>query len=286
MGLTKIEWAKYTFNPWWGCTKVSPGCKFCYAEALDNRHSKDGGHWGKGAPRRLLSDANWKGPETWNRKAEKGGVRDRVFCGSMCDIMEEAGPLSERLRLWELIEATPNLIWMLLTKHPDNYGDMLPVPWLRRPLTNVWLGTSVENQEYADLRLYTLLRVPAALHFVSYEPALGPVNWEPWLEPEGDRAAIRWIIQGGESDPYGLRSKRTVARAIHPDWIRSTRDQCAAARIPFLFKQWGEFGPAERGAALSSVIAGGETIFGMKRMGKKAAGNIIDGRQHLEVPEY
>lgn len=324
MGLTKIEWADYTFNPWWGCTKVSPGCEFCYAEALDGRFAKGKPHWGPGAPRREMGEAHWRQPEVWNRKAGREGIRPRVFCGSMCDIMDDEAPASARVMLWTLIEATPNLIWMLLTKRPENYPTMLPEAWHNDSRPNVWLGATVEDEPRAQERMGKLLIMPAARHFVSYEPALGLVDWRPWLSgvcaacatpkslcdswreseggflkccPDCDHerhpVGLDWVIQGGETDPYGLRSKRTVARPIHPDWIRQTRDQCAAAGVPFFFKQWGEFGidesadPGWVGDGYVEIQAvAGDKIAGMKRMGKKRAGNAIDGQQHLEVPTY
>lgn len=221
---TKIEWTAtvradgsvvpgYTFNPWWGCVKVSPGCAHCYAEAFDRRthgterHTDARGvvrepHWGNDAPRRFFGDAHWRQPIAWNRAAEKAGERRRVFCASMADVFEDRPDLvAPRARLFALIDATPTLDWLLLSKRPENIGRLLveAADWgkantsldhiaLRewgqghgQPFPNVWLGTTVENQEQADLRIPLLLQVPAAVRFLSVEPMLGPVDLSPWL---------------------------------------------------------------------------------------------------------
>lgn len=197
---SKIEWTDHTFNPWWGCTKVSPGCKFCYAETLATRWDKD--VWGPKKPRRMMSEAYWKQPERWNREAEATGVRRRVFCASMADVFEahdtmpaesfEAVAMA-RIRLLALIASTPNLDWQLLTKRPKYARFILGMPktWDevnqelfrrcrpvlpgtaqcyasgRRVLENVWMGTSVENQNEADERIPELLQIPAKVRFLS-----------------------------------------------------------------------------------------------------------------------
>jgi len=116
---TTIAWTHHTFNPWIGCTKVSMGCDNCYAETLDHRWGDD--NWGKGKPRRITSDSNWRQPLAWNRAAANAGRIDKVFCGSMCDVMDDEAPAGGRERLWELIDQTPHLIWQLLTKRPHRY---------------------------------------------------------------------------------------------------------------------------------------------------------------------
>src|SRR5690606_3921590 len=166
---SKIEWCDHTFNPWWGCVRVSPACRFCYADTQARRY----GHqvWRKRGPRRLLSDANWAKPLKWNRDAEKSGVPAKVFCASIADVFEDHPDVAEpRKRLWNLIEATPWLRWLLLTKRPENIAAM--APWGAEWPPHVWVGTSVENQRFAEERIPILLRVPAAVLFLSCEPLL------------------------------------------------------------------------------------------------------------------
>lgn len=173
---TKIEWCHHTFNPWRGCTKVSPGCTNCYAETLSARNPSVLGTWGPKGTRVVASESYWRQPFAWNRAAEKAGERRRVFCASLADVFEDRRDLEEpRRRLWDLIRATPHLDWLLLSKRPQNFW-MLPATWKSAPQPNVWLGVSVENQEYADERIPVLLDTPAAVRFLSCEPLLGPLD--------------------------------------------------------------------------------------------------------------
>lgn len=238
---TKIEWADHTFSPWTGCTKVSPACDHCYAEGW----AKRSGHvkWGSGQPRRRTSDANWRMPLKWNREAERTGVRPRVFCASLADVFDNAVDPQWREDLFDLIAATPNLDWLLLTKRIGNVGNMLPVPFdFDKHFPNVWLGATVVNQEEADRDIPKLLAVPAAKRFLSIEPMLGPVdlnyvrqriqarrsqlaraiNGETWLD---------WVIVGSESGPGARRDPNMVS------WVASLRDQCVNAGVAFLWKQ-------------------------------------------------
>jgi len=228
---TKIEWTTHTFNPWWGCTKVSDGCKFCYAELLSNRY----GHhvWGAGKPRRLLSDKHWKEPIKWNAQAERDGLRNRVFCASMADVFEEEAPVQELNRLWSLIRQTPMLDWQILTKRPERIAANLPFDW-GGGYRNVWLGTSVEDGRVID-RIGHLIAIPAIVHFLSLEPLIGPL---PNLPLEN----IQWVIVGGESGPG--------ARPIDEDWVLEIQLQCRATGIPFFFKQWGGVKKLKNGRAL------------------------------------
>src|ERR1051325_9210230 len=149
---TGISWTDHTFNPWWGCVKVSPACDSCYAETWAHRT----GHevWGKDAPRRFFGDRHWQEPLHWNEQAAKDGQRRKVFCASMADVFERRDDLNEsRSRLWKLIEATPLLDWLLLTKRPYNISLMIPVYWLQNPVPNAWFGVTAENEEYAQRRL-------------------------------------------------------------------------------------------------------------------------------------
>lgn len=315
MGKTKIQWTSskdgspgYSFNPWWGCTKVSPGCANCYAE----RESKRFGHdvWGAGKPRRTFGDKHWAEPLAWDIEAAKSGVRKRVFCGSMCDWCDEEAPVGVVPRLFDLIERTPNLDWLLLTKRPERINQVVPPKYYYESNfpRNIWLGTTTENQAMFDARWPVLqgeaYNLKAALTFLSIEPMLGPVDisealeevnvgdeeHDHWLKP------VDWVIVGGESG--------THARIMHPAWARSVRDQCVRADIPYFFKQWGEYIPASyygalwpAGAAWGVYGLDGKLVdqsidapepagaVTMLRVGKKAAGDMLDGRQWHQFPK-
>jgi protein gp37 len=222
---TGISWTDHTFNPWWGCTKVSPGCINCYALKDSERYGHD--VWDPNNPRRELSDANWDLPLKWNLHAEMRQKRARVFSGSMCDWAEDHPQVNSiRPRLWDLIHRTPALDWQLLTKRADRIKDLLPTDW-KNGYPNVWIGVSVENQEYANLRIPYLLAIPATTHFISYEPALGPINFVRLIGNQASPAI--WIIYGGESGPK--------FRPDDDNWARATRDQCAAMNLTFYRKQ-------------------------------------------------
>jgi protein gp37 len=230
-----ITWCHHTFNPWIGCTKVSPACDHCYAETWDNRFS--GNRWGPKAERTRTKD--WYSPIKWNRQAQEQGIRFRVFCASLADVFDNKVPPEWRDDLWELIRKTPYLDWLILTKRPQNIQKMLPDDW-SDGYPNVWLGISVENQAEADRRVTILANIPAAIRFLSCEPLLGRVDickylniwWnqtqDKWIQERPP--LIHWVITGGESGPH--------YRHANPDWFRSLRDQCAVAGVPFLFKQW------------------------------------------------
>ena len=165
---SKIEWTDHTFNPWIGCQKVSPGCDNCYAEALmDKRYRKV--EWGPHGERKRTSEANWKLPFRWARTAEATGKRPRVFCASLADVFDNQVPPGWRMDLFALIECTPQLDWLLLTKRPENIRKMVPLFWQEPKLTNVWLGTTAEDQEHFDHRWNILSQVPASVRFISYD---------------------------------------------------------------------------------------------------------------------
>lgn len=313
---SNIEWCDHTFNPWIGCTKVSPACDNCYAEAHDNRFG--GGHWGPHAPRRRTSESNWKKPLTWNRKAGKDGTRPRVFCASLADVFDNKVPEDWRSDLWELIRATPNLDWLLLTKRPQNFQKMLPDDW-GSGYRNVWLGTTVENQKEADRRIPHLLRVPCVIRFLSCEPLIQPIDlnrihetfdgglgqkWEScitgrafdvWSDRDTEGwPKIHWVIVGGESGPH--------ARPMNPNWVRSLRDQCQAANTAFFFKQWGEWAPLlpdHEGRGDWEIIDAGGIVdipddrwpdedageAPILKIGKKKAGRTLDGKIWNQTPE-
>jgi protein gp37 len=236
---TKIEWADDTFNGWWGCTEISDACDHCYARELAARFGKD--LWGD-KDRELKSGANWAQPLKWQRDADRFeaeyGRKRFVFTASMSDVFDNQVDPAWRARLWDLIRQCDRLIWLVLTKRPQNIRKMLPPDW-GTGWQHVWLGTTVEHQEAANRNISALMLVPAFKRFLSCEPLLGPINLTDWqTEPEGYWGALEfidWVIAGGESGPK--------ARPSHPDWIRSLCDQCKAADVPFLFKQWGSWLP-------------------------------------------
>lgn len=318
---SKIQWCDATFNPWRGCTKVSEGCRGCYAEAQSKRNPLTLGVWGPGGTRVVASESMWREPLKWERLAREGklpdgtpnpdGHRPRVFCASLADVFEQwDGPMADaagnrlhrgdglvggavrsshwysespcddsgaplltaddvRARLLCLIHQTPGLDWLLLTKRPEHVratltrmaergddGGDLAKQWLYdSPMPNVWIGTSVENQAAADARVPHLLRVPAAVRFLSCEPLLGPVrlkdvpglNKLPGVHVMEGRgpAGIDWVIVGGESGPG--------ARPFDLAWARSLRDQCEAAGVPYFLKQLGERPYIEGSAGRSAL---------------------------------
>ncbi len=334
---TPVEWKNEmttfipgaTFNIVIGCTKVSPACKNCYAATMDERWNGD--HWGPNKRRKQMSEAYWKKPLSWNKEAAAAGIKRKVFCSSMADWCEDHPDLVEpRRRLFELIEQTPNLIWLLLTKRPENILRFIPENWKIRPRANVWYGTTVES-EYYLWRVHELCKVPAMFRFVSMEPLLGPVNMSPYINSAAystgaifsDRYAfngngkIHWVIAGGES------GKKSDIRLSNPNWFISLRDQCKEKIVPFFFKQWGEY--YTRDIILSSgepvfrefrnmqhwidkaptwvnggrciSIDGTECKIGahfenckypvtiMHYVGKKKAGNVLDGTTYTEMPD-
>jgi len=219
------KWWNHSFNPWMGCTKVSPACKNCYAEAGAKRFGQ--AEWGPGATRQIVSDPTWKRPIKWNREAEEKGTRARVFCASWADIFEDRPELdAPRARLFALIERTPHLDWLLTTKRPQNIARMIPPSWRGAMPKNVWLGKTTESQKYADERIPHLIECRAVVTFVSVEPQLGPIDLSGYL------GQLDWVICGGES---GSRARPTQVA-----WARSIRDQCRAAGVSFFFKQWGQ----------------------------------------------
>jgi protein gp37 len=216
---TIIGWTDHTFNIIWGCTKVSPGCKNCYADTLADRYGWD--VWGPNKARRTFGDKHWGEPLKWNSRAETERQRRRVFCGSMCDVFEDHPTVREQIeKLWPMIRRTPWLDWQLLTKRPERIAENLPRDW-EGGYPNVWLGASIENNEYAN-RADFLRAIPATVRFVSYEPALGPLD-------ELDLTGLDWIIYGGESGP--------VYRQHDLAWPRQMRQRCSAAGIAFFYKQ-------------------------------------------------
>lgn len=350
---TAISWCDSTFNPWIGCTKISPACDHCYAARQDAFRKWTPEGWG--GPRRRTSAALWKKPGQWNAaqfvqcaacghrcdlqdfhaidgpadwtmcpacsSADWHGARRRVFCASLADVFDNQVPPEWRRDLFLLIAKTPHLDWLLLTKRIGNAWPMMQeVARMcgggERPMENVWLGATICNQEEAERDIPKLLTTPAQVRFLSIEPMLGDVRLGSWLQRSPSAAfaagkvtadmpawtrigstALDWVICGGESGPH--------ARPMHPDWVRSLRDQCAAAGVPFHFKQWGEWTPGEnverqRGTIDTAFLwDDGWHIYPLNlatdhghiddqpdlyRVGTKAAGRLLDGVEHNGFP--
>lgn len=277
---TKIEWCSHTFNPWRGCTKISPGCAHCYAEALSKRNPKVLGIWGDNGTRVVASESAWKEPLKWDRQARQAGERHRVFCASLADVFENREELvNPRIRLFHLMHMTPSLDWLLLTKRPEFAREWLEGSAIQGlwPCDNVWLGTSVENQDQADKRIPILLQTPAKVRFLSVEPLLGPVDLdfpqnncdqpspesecpdcggdvacegEGWrcVEHSGMHIGCGWKSDGWNDEPDARPSIDWViiggesgphARPCDLAWIRSIVRQCRAAGVPVFVKQMG-----------------------------------------------
>lgn len=268
---SKIEWTHHTFNPWWGCTRVSEACVHCYAERWANRLGQN--LWGPKSPRRFFSEKHWAEPKKWNEEAKKSRTRVRVFCASMADVFEDRRDLDPwRTKLWTLIQETPYLDWLLLTKRPHLVNRM--VPWVDQWPENVWVGTTVEDQEAANERLPYLQKIPAKIRFISAEPLLGPLNIDEWLGP-----SIDWVITGGESGPK--------ARPSSPSWFRKLLEDCTSSQVPYHFKQWGDWAPKrkqsnEDNKKRASTVDDGTVMI---RIGKIAAGRTLDGRTWNGLPK-
>lgn len=305
---SKIEWCHHTFNPWWGCEKVSPACAFCYAERDAARFAP--GLWGRNGQRRFFGDKHWNEPLLWNKACGMTGRRDRVFCASMADVFEDREDLiPHRARLLKLIEHTPHLDWLLLTKRPENIaghiGQAITLESMRTDdahraanrwlgfFRNVWLGTTAEDQPNFDQRWPVISQLRPSVIFISAEPLLGPIQLpEDFLVPDfaedDPRHVRRWMIVGGESGPH--------ARAMHPDWARRLRDDCELEDIPFFFKQWGEWREAHSGDAIDShpiLMLNAHNYYcqednleiPMIRVGKKNAGRLLDDKEWSEFPQ-
>ena len=326
---SKIEWTDASWNPVTGCTKVSDGCKHCYAERnwarLAAPRSKPNIYTGRDFtdvrchPEKLDIPLRWTKPR-------------RIFVNSMSDLFHESVPDSFIDKVFAVMALADHHIFQILTKRPERmlawsrreHSRTAPVeamaelyvdhpemaerwpfdserarklgmnPW---PPPNVWLGISCEDQATADERIPLLLQTPAAVHWVSLEPLIGPINLETWLLSSygmADKAnKINWVIAGGESGPR--------ARPSHPVWFRSLRDQCQTAGVPYFFKQWGQWAPHPHppkpghytGAGIFLRIDGklgeqgdwwGGTAHAMDKVGKKSAGRTLDGRTWDEYP--
>lgn len=277
---TTIEWTHHTFNPWWGCVKVSAACDHCYAETWAKRLGDK--VWGAKSDRKFFTDAHWKEPLKWDRDAETAGVRRRVFCASMADVFENRPDLVQsRLRLLQLIDATPHLDWLLLTKRIHLVRKQLPIGY-EFP-ANVWLGATVENQDSADKRIKHLLDFTTpTVRFLSCEPLLGPIDLNKWLKFSNKGTRVDWVIAGGESGPG--------SRPMEPHWPDGLREQCTAAGVAFHFKQWGHWAPIElaadamtRRTPIHVVMRDGAEIK-LVGIGKGKAGRTLGGQHWDQFP--
>lgn len=263
-----IEWTDNTFNPWIGCTKVSPGCDRCYAEFSASTRWKRVTGWGPKHARRRPSRQTLAAPHKWNRAAEKAGRRERVFCASWADVFDDHPSIKQEWRksLWRTIRDTPALDWLLLTKRPENFERFLPPEW-GDGYENVCLMVTAEDQKRVDSRIPILLETPARWRAISVEPMIDAVDLTKYID------AIDWVIVGGES----LKG----ARPMNPNWVRCVRDLCEESNTRFLFKQWGFCHP-DRVSEKVHRFPDGEKVHYRPRKG--ANGNLLDGRQHLEHP--
>lgn len=232
---TNISWCDHTFNPWRGCRKISSGCACCYAEKMARRNPKVLGGWGD-APRVFATDDYWEQPFKWNKSARRSGKTRTVFCGSLMDVFEDHPDLpGHRAKLGSLIEMTPHLTWLLLTKRPENavrfLRDMFVRFWDDAPLPrNVWIGITIEDQAAANKRLIPIQNIPTDRIFLSCEPLLGRIDLSRLL------TWARWIIVGGESGANG--------RPCLEEWIADVidqRDRLARERVALFVKQMGSY---------------------------------------------
>lgn len=342
---TNIEWTDATWNPIRGCSRVSEGCRHCYAESVAHRFS------GAGLPYEGLVqfDSDGKSTGKWNGQIKfvedhlldpmKWKAPRRIFVNSMSDLFHENVTDEMLDRIFAVMALCQQHTFQILTKRPKRMLEYLNQVseerdmrrWINVsveimldagkpgepdemisdagwPLPNVWLGVSVEDQKAADVRIPLLLQPPAAIRFLSAEPLLGPVDLHKalYIGPEGGheyaystRQMLHWVIAGGESGPG--------ARPMHPEWVRSLRDQCKAADVPFYFKQWGgweaivdrdrddpdwrlDYAKYGRNPVFTGLnLAGGSGFHGARyhvfqRVGKKAAGALLDGREYREFP--
>ena len=315
---SRIEWTDATWNPTTGCTLISPGCKFCYAAELAAGRLKN-------HPSRIgLARRNRRGfsaftgelrfNEAWLDQPLRWRKPRRIFVCAHSDLFHDEMPRQWIDKIFAVMACSPRHVFQILTKRPArmrsymlddprdainseaaplvHWDDMPETSW---PLPNVWLGVSAEDQDHADQRIPALLETPAAMRFLSAEPLLGRIDVSrylphPWESPEHGR--LDWIIAGGESG--------AGARPMHPDWPRVLRDQCTAARVPFFFKQWGEFLPlnqsdSDGGNVADDWVGSGPDGEGgwhewpggwmhSLKIGKRNAGRSLDGRLWSDYP--
>lgn len=302
-----ISWTRSTFNPWIGCTRIGPGCDHCYAEALDKRANfgKTGPHWGAGVPRFRTSAKNWQAPVQWNVSAMKERSAGKtwkgrldfwpVFCASLADVFDNEVPAQWRVDLWALIDATPRLSWLIVTKRVGLVG-----PWIELHgwPANARLLITVCNQQEADRDVPKLLALPVK-NGISYEPALGAVDWSLWLAHRyvgpgedvpcsfcGFRTSglhhpfakgLEWVIVGGESTQGAGK-----ARPFDLAWARSTVAQCRAAGVPVFVKQLGDAPFFDIYSARTEALLGRNVI----RVKKRGGTDLAEGPEDLRFQEF
>ena len=260
---SKIEWTENTWNPWMGCHKVSEGCRNCFAHTDMRRYGWD--------PEVVVrSKTRFYNPLKWEKKAALTGKRTFVFACSWSDwFIEEADPIRDEA--WEIVKATPHLTYQILTKRPENITFRLPKDW-GEGYPNVWLGVSVEtNSQW--IRIIHLLKIPCKCRFVSLEPLLDLVNMTLLRNKQG-RLPIHWVIAGGETGPH--------ARPLRPIFVRSIRDQCIKANIPFFFKSWGEWKCAE--PDIEEYRIGKDRVDCYEKVGREKSGRLLDGQEWSQFP--
>lgn len=310
--------------------KVHTGCKNCYAETLDNRYNHENPHWGPNSSRKIVLSV-WKDLAKFQNEAEKSGVIRRVFVGSMMDIFEDPKPVTDnkynpvpmvpggnlglttgdlRDKLFQNISEGlyPHLMFLLLTKRPENINKYIPETWKKNTPANVMFGTSVVDQETANKMIPELWKVKGK-HFLSCEPLMGAIDFMAVLDnykmagfsdtyKKRGLSGIEWVIVGGESGPK--------SRPMHPDWANDIMQSCKSAEVPFFFKQWGEWLPfydrdiqdpdwrniPEETKSVKRInLAGGHGFHGervvyFKSVGKKEAGAMLDGKEYKQTPWY
>lgn len=287
---TNISWAHLTFNPWIGCQAVSPACDHCYA--ADLARNRLGVTFGPGEERRRTAASTWAKLKRWQRVAADAGVSLRVFCASLADWADNAVPDQWRADLAAQIVASPNLVFMLLTKRIGNARKMLEAMFPAGVPANVWLGITVCNQEEANRDVPRAISIRTGLRirrlFLSIEPMRGPVDLSRWLTVEAEPVGIDMVIVGGESGKG--------ARAMHPDWPWIVQVDCADAGVAFHFKQWGEWAPDPAGDRCVALETGrnmpnvephgrnGLLTARVRRIGVAKAGRTLRGAEYLEVP--
>lgn len=267
---SNIEWTDHSWNPWYGCHKISQGCDHCYMYSEQQRYGRD--------PNQVQrSRTTFKAPLGWAKKARRSGDRMKVFTCSWSDFFI-ADADEWRGDAWDIIRSTPELTYLILTKRPERIRACLPDDW-GQGWDHVWLGVSVEDQAAADLRIPYLMRIPTYHRFISAEPLIGPLEW---IGPAGEVTSddnfnalhprhsytIQWLIVGGESG--------SLARPCDPVWVRMLRDQCLAAHVPFFFKQWGEWLPSEAHGLKTEYLG----------VGRKLAGHVLDGVEWRQCPQW
>jgi protein gp37 len=309
MASTKIEWTDAVWNPIRGCSRVSEGCRNCYAERQAIRQSGPGGKY-EGLVRIHITPPRPPTPERreprWTGKVvfDEEKLKDplgwkkprRIFVNSMSDLFHERVEDNWIHEVIAIMAVCPQHTFQILTKRPTRMREFLSTHYVHiSKFRNIWWGVSVEDQATADERIPLLLETPAAVRWISAEPLLGSIDLR-FLQPNneveidalrgthgvirphrGSNPSIDWVVVGGESGPG--------ARPMHPDWARLLRDQCQTASVPFFFKQWGEFTPYGRGFVKGSGCGPRTNHTAMFKVGKKAAGRELDGTDWSQYPE-